>query len=177
MANRARGAAPWLTAVGIALLVGCDTPSAAEGTPLEPVGQITRGEFYAEVSGAWTDTIDGFAEFGRVTQILPSNTVREMTQLVAVRRDTARAARFVIENDDPNGFVTGEVRLGAGLRAYVIRSGGAETLTAASGSLTITESSENLVAGSFTFSLGSLSPPGEGHIEGSFRAERHLSQQ
>ena len=176
MVKRA-GAARWVAVVGAALLIGCETPAEMQGPPLEPVERITRGDFYAEVSGAWADTIDGFAEFGRVTQILPGNVTRQMVQIVAVRRDTSRAARVVVENDDPNGFAPGALRVGAGLRAYVIRSGGSETLTAQSGTIMITESSADIVEGTFGFSLGSLNPPGDGYIEGRFRAERHLSGQ
>jgi hypothetical protein len=176
MAKRA-GAAPWLALGGMALLLGCDTPTVPENPPFEPVDRITRGEFYAEVSGAWPDTIDGFAEFGRVTQIPVPGFIREMIQIVAVRRDTARAARLVIENDDTSGFVTAELKLGAGLRAYVIRSGGVETLGASSGMLRITEATAEVVSGTFSFSLATVSPPGEGSIEGWFRAERHLSGQ
>ena len=156
------GAAPWVAAAVAALLLGCTDRVEITGPPLEPVAQITRGEF---------------AEFGRVTQVLVPGPTRQMVQLVGVRRDTARVARFVIENDDPNGFVEGVLKMDGGLRVYLIRGRGAETLYASTGTITITESTADFVAGTFGFSIGSVDPPAERYIEGWFRAERHLPDQ
>ena len=92
MVKRA-GAARWVAVVGAALLIGCETPAEMQGPPLEPVERITRGDFYAEVSGAWADTIDGFAEFGRVTQILPGNVTRQMRAAATWRTRGMRLTR------------------------------------------------------------------------------------
>jgi hypothetical protein len=177
--SRRYGAARWLL-VAFAFALGCESPAGSvdlqPGPPLDPVGAITSGRFHAALSGSWTDTIDGFAEFGVVTSVSLAGR-RRMFQVVAVSADSVQPDRVVFEHDDVAGFPVGIRKVGSGFKVHVIRELGTDTLYVSTGFLTITEASPDVLAGSFAFSLSGLNPSTEGSMDGSFRAERHRGSQ